>query len=85
MDGQYLTICDRSKDIVIHKGCNVNSKELEDIVNTIDTVVNCIVVGELNEKYGELPVAVCTGKINGNDILSKVNTKVSKYKRLWKV
>lgn len=81
----YLTLVDRSKDIVIHKGYNINSKELEDVIHECMEVRNTAVVGEKSEMYGELPVAVCSGTFKGTEVLELVNGKVSKFKWLWKV
>jgi len=50
-------LVDRCKDVIIVKGCNVSSIELEKICQRVFKV-NCIVVSEINEKYGELPVCI---------------------------
>ena len=51
-DGR-LTITDRRKDIIIRGGENIASKEVEDVLATLDGVVECAVCAEPDAALGE--------------------------------
>jgi malonyl-CoA/methylmalonyl-CoA synthetase len=54
----YLT--DRIKHIIISGGENVSAKEVETVINRIESIVESAVVGQADEKWGERVVAaVC--------------------------
>ncbi len=52
-DDGRLTITDRRKDIIIRGGENIASKEVEDVIATLDGVVECAVCAEPDEALGE--------------------------------
>ncbi|HZP30332.1 MAG TPA: malonyl-CoA synthase [Acidimicrobiia bacterium] len=54
----YLTIVGRSKDLVISGGLNVYPKEVEDVLDALDGVVESAVVGVPDADLGEAVVAV---------------------------
>ncbi|MBN8748543.1 Long-chain-fatty-acid--CoA ligase [Xylophilus ampelinus] len=49
----YFKIVDRKKDMVLVSGFNVYPNEVEDVVATLDGVLECAVVGVPDEKTGE--------------------------------
>ena len=53
----YLTLHDRSKDMIISGGSNVYPREIEEVLLTCPGVQECAVVGLRDAKWGELPVA----------------------------
>jgi malonyl-CoA/methylmalonyl-CoA synthetase len=53
----YLRIVGRSKDLIISGGLNVYPKEVEDVLDGADGVVESAVVGVPDEDYGEAVVA----------------------------
>ncbi|PVG80800.1 AMP-dependent synthetase [Nocardioides gansuensis] len=53
----YISIVDRKKDLIISGGTNVYPREIEEVVATHDSVVECAVVGEPDETWGECVVA----------------------------
>ncbi len=53
----YIQLKDRSKDIIISGGENISSIEVEDVLYKHPAVAACAVVGKLDEKWGETPVA----------------------------
>jgi malonyl-CoA/methylmalonyl-CoA synthetase len=57
-DDGYLTIVGRSKDLVISGGLNVYPKEVEDVLDAIDGVLESAVVGVPDPDFGEAVVAV---------------------------
>jgi acyl-CoA synthetase (AMP-forming)/AMP-acid ligase II len=56
-EGGYLFIVDRKKDMLISGGFNVYPKELENLLNTHPSVLDCAVIGVPHEKWGETPMA----------------------------
>jgi long-chain acyl-CoA synthetase len=56
-DDGYLRIVDRKKDMIIVSGFNVFPNEVEDVLATHPSVVECAVVGVKDDKSGEAPKA----------------------------
>jgi malonyl-CoA/methylmalonyl-CoA synthetase len=54
----YLAIVGRSKDLVISGGLNVYPKEVEDVLDGLDGVVESAVIGVPDPDFGEAVVAV---------------------------
>jgi fatty-acyl-CoA synthase len=61
----YLEIRDRSKDIIISGGENISSVEVERVLDAHPAVLESAVVGEPDEKWGEVPVAYVTLRADG--------------------
>jgi malonyl-CoA/methylmalonyl-CoA synthetase len=57
-DDGYLRIVGRAKDLVISGGLNVYPKEVEDVVDAIDGVLECAVIGVPDADLGEAVLAV---------------------------
>jgi fatty-acyl-CoA synthase len=53
LDGAYLVIADRKKDVIISGGENVSSIEVEDCLFQHPAVAECCVIGVPDEKWGE--------------------------------
>jgi fatty-acyl-CoA synthase len=53
----YLTIVDRTKDMIISGGFNVFSREVEDALTSHDAVAMAAVFGQPDEKWGEAVTA----------------------------
>jgi malonyl-CoA/methylmalonyl-CoA synthetase len=54
----YLHIVGRSKDLIISGGLNVYPKEIEDVIDGIDGVLESAVIGVADADFGEAVVAV---------------------------
>jgi long-chain acyl-CoA synthetase len=85
----YLSIVDRTKDMLLYKGYNVFPRELEELLFARPGVAGAAVVGRPDEEAGELPVAyvVRTGDTAGaaltaEALMTAVNEQVVPYKRL---
>ena len=85
----YLSIVDRTKDMLLYKGYNVFPRELEEILFGVPGVAGAAVVGRPDEEAGELPIAyvVRTGDdagaaLTAESVMAAVNDKVTPYKRL---
>jgi len=53
----FLFIVDRKKDLIISKGINIYPREIEDAIDSHPHVKVSAVVGIVDEKSGEIPVA----------------------------
>ena len=53
----YYYLTDRIKHIIITGGENVSAKEVETVINRIDSVDESVVVGKPDKKWGEKVVA----------------------------
>lgn len=85
----YLSIVDRTKDMLLYKGYNVFPRELEEILFGVPGVAGAAVVGRPDEEAGELPVAYVVRKgddagaaLTRESVLEAVNDRVTHYKRL---
>lgn len=54
----FVTIVDRKKDMIVSGGFNVFPAEVEAVINQNSDVLDCIVIGVPNEKWGEAVMAV---------------------------
>jgi long-chain acyl-CoA synthetase len=53
----YLTLVDRSKDMIISGGSNIYPREIEEVLLTHPAVAECAVVGLSHPEWGEVPFA----------------------------
>lgn len=53
----YLTLKDRSKDLIISGGSNIYPREVEEVLLTHDSVAECAVIGQPHREWGEMTVA----------------------------
>lgn len=58
VDGQYLVVTGRAKDIIIRKGENISPKEIEDILIGHPDIAEIAIVGLPDESSGERACAV---------------------------
>ncbi|SNS55758.1 long-chain acyl-CoA synthetase [Geodermatophilus saharensis] len=85
----YLSIVDRTKDMLLYKGYNVFPRELEEILFGVPGVAGAAVVGRPDETAGELPVAYVVRRdddagqaLTPASVMAAVNERVTPYKRL---
>jgi long-chain acyl-CoA synthetase len=53
----FLTIRDRSKDLIISGGMNIYPREIEEVLLSDPSVLECAVIGRPSEKWGEEVIA----------------------------
>jgi long-chain acyl-CoA synthetase len=80
----YLTLVDRSRDVIISGGSNIYPREIEEVLLTHPQVAECAVVGRPHPEWGEVPYAfvVAAGtppQIHALDELCLAN--LARYKR----
>jgi len=84
MDAEgFLTIKDRSKDLIISGGANIYPREIEEVLLRHPAVAECSVVGRAHAEWGEEVVAFIVKKsdvsIDELDALCKDN--IARFKR----
>ncbi len=81
---RFLTITGRLKELIIRGGQNIAPAEIEEVVNVIDEVVDCAVVGIPHEHLGEVPalfiVARDGTRVTSDRVLDHCRGKLSSYK-----
>ncbi|WP_433825693.1 class I adenylate-forming enzyme family protein [Actinoplanes sp. CA-015351] len=58
----FISIVDRVKDVIITGGVNVYPRDVEEVLLTHPAVVECAVVGEPDDRWGERVVAYLVGR-----------------------
>jgi fatty-acyl-CoA synthase len=81
----YVTIKDRSKDIIISGGENISTIEIEDVLYQHSGILEAAVVAMADEKWGEVPCAFVTLKsdsspMNETDVFKFCQQRLAKYK-----
>lgn len=80
----YLEIVGRAKDLVISGGLNVYPREIESIIEELDDVSECAVIGVPDKDFGEAVTAVVTLKnsasIDEAAIKSHLVDRLAKFK-----
>ncbi len=56
-DEGFLFIVDRKKDLIISKGINIYPREIEEVIDVFEGVSASAVIGIIDEKSGEVPIA----------------------------
>ena len=80
----YLLIVDRAKDIIISGGENIASVEVENALYAHPAVLECAVVAEADEKWGEVPKAVVVLKTgttaSADELINFCRERIAKFK-----
>lgn len=87
LEGGYLTITDRKKDVVITGGENVSSLEVEDVLCHHPAVREAAVIGVPDERWGEAVVAVVVtdGTVTEQELIEHCRASLAGYKRPQRV
>jgi len=84
-DRGYIHIVGRDKDLVISGGFNVYPKEVEQVIDEMDSVVESAVIGVSHPDFGEGVTAVVVlkpgAKVEEAHVLSELTDKLAKYKQ----
>lgn len=80
----YVTIVDRTKDMIISGGENVYPAEIEKALHEHPAVGDCAVIGVPDETWGEVPRAVVVlapgADADAQDILASLDGRLARYK-----
>ena len=81
----FLTLRDRSKDLIISGGTNIYPREIEEVLLTHPAVVECSVVGRRHAEWGEEAVAFVVGRDGRPPTVEELDaiclTRIARFKR----
>ncbi|MCA0869924.1 AMP-binding protein [Seohaeicola saemankumensis] len=80
-DDGYVTMQDRSKDMIISGGSNVYPREVEEVLLTHPQVSEVSVVGRPHPDWGEEVVAFVVGEADRADLDALCNDNIARFKR----
>lgn len=80
-DRGYLTLRDRSKDVVISGGSNVYPREVEEALLEHPGVTEACVVGAADPEWGEVVVAFIVGSAGEGDLDAHLLDRIARFKR----
>ncbi len=76
----YHEIVGRTSDMVISGGLNVYPKEVEDVIDRVEGVMESAVIGVPHADFGEAVVAVVVGDAGDDEVVEACRTRLSSYK-----
>jgi fatty-acyl-CoA synthase len=77
----YLTLRDRSKDVVISGGSNIYPREVEEVLLEHPGVAEACVVGAPDEEWGEVVVAFIVGAADERELDAHLLERIARFKR----
>jgi acyl-CoA synthetase (AMP-forming)/AMP-acid ligase II len=77
----YLTLHDRSKDVVISGGSNIYPREVEEALLEHPGVSEACVVGAPDADWGEVVVAFIVGAVDPDDLDTHLLQRIARFKR----
>jgi acyl-CoA synthetase (AMP-forming)/AMP-acid ligase II len=81
-DGRgFLTLRDRSKDVVISGGSNIYPREVEEVLIEHPDVVEACVVGAPDDEWGEVVVAFIVGTATVDALDTHLLERIARFKR----
>ena len=80
-DDGYLTIKDRSKDLVISGGSNIYPREIEEVLLTHPAVREASVIGRPDAEWGEVVVAYVVGDAGAGALDALCLANIARFKR----
>jgi fatty-acyl-CoA synthase len=80
-DRGYLTLRDRSKDVVISGGSNIYPREVEEVLLEHPGVEEAGVVGASDEEWGEVVVAFIVGSVSAAELDAHLLERIARFKR----
>lgn len=76
----FLYVLNRRKDIIISGGENIYPKEIEDLLYKMPEVVECAVVAEKDDIWGQIPVLFIVSYLSKSEIINYLSGIIAKYK-----
>ncbi|TMV09715.1 long-chain fatty acid--CoA ligase [Ruegeria sediminis] len=77
----YVTLQDRSKDLIISGGSNIYPREVEEVLLTHPQVTEVSVVGRPHTEWGEEVVAFVVGKADPAELDELCTQNIARFKR----
>jgi len=80
-DRGYLTLRDRSKDVVISGGSNIYPREVEEALIQHPGVTEACIVGAPDPEWGEVVVAFIVGSASAAELDAHLLDRIARFKR----
>lgn len=77
----FLTLRDRSKDVVISGGSNIYPREVEEVLIEHPGVSEACVVGAPDPEWGEIVVAFIVGSVTAAELDAHLQQRIARFKR----
>ncbi len=77
----YLTLKDRSKDVIISGGSNIYPREVEEVLLEHALVREVSVIGRPDPQWGEVVVAYVVGEVDRNELDALCLNNIARFKR----
>jgi long-chain acyl-CoA synthetase len=77
----YLTLKDRSKDVIISGGSNIYPREVEEVLVEHALVREASVIGRPDPEWGEVVVAYAVGEADRNELDALCLNNIARFKR----
>ena len=77
----YLTLRDRSKDLIISGGSNIYPREVEEVLLTHPGITEASVIGRPDGEWGEVAVAYVVGQVDAAELDSFCLDRIARFKR----
>jgi len=77
----YLTLKDRSKDLIISGGSNVYPREVEEVLLRHAAVREASVIGRPHPEWGEVVVAYVVGDVEPGELDTLCLSQIARFKR----
>jgi long-chain acyl-CoA synthetase len=77
----YLSLKDRSKDLIISGGSNIYPREVEEILLKHPRVREASVIGRPDREWGEVVVAYVVGEANSEELDALCLAEIARFKR----
>lgn len=77
----FLTLTDRSKDLIISGGSNIYPREVEEVLLTAEGVREVSVISRPDADWGEIVVAYVVGNSDSNQLDSHCLENIARFKR----
>ncbi len=77
----YLSLKDRSKDLIISGGSNIYPREIEEVLLTHGKVREASVIGRPDPEWGEVVVAYIVGEAQPSELDALCLAKIARFKR----
>ncbi len=81
----FITLIDRSKDMIISGGENIYPKEIENVIFELPEVADCAVFGIPQPPWGEVPAAWISlqpgQQLSAEQVLAHCEAKLARFKR----
>lgn len=77
----FLTLRDRSKDMIISGGSNIYPREVEEVLLTHPGVREVSVIGRPHAEWGEVVVAYVVGEARPEDLDALCLSRIARFKR----